>query len=129
MSSQLLVIRSASPPRRRFRVTNIFLPQAKQQTIGSAGHFPEGLNSTNFPPDGLLGLAFQSLSRLNATPVFQTLAAQGAFPANSFGFYLANEGSEVYLGGTNNKLHKDDFVYASVTQEVWLCREVCSIRC
>jgi len=30
----------------------------------------------------------------------------------------------LYIGGTNNKLHKGDFTYVPVTQEVRLCKKV-----
>ncbi len=78
----------------------------------------------NFPPDGLLGLAFQAISVYNAPPFFQTLVAQGSLPTNSFGFFLAKEGPELFLGGTNDKLHNGDFTYVPLTNEVRLWRVV-----
>ncbi len=74
-------------------------------------------------PDGLLGLAFPSLSRSSfsgSTPVFFTLVAQGVLPKNSFGLCP----SELYIGGTNNELHKGDFTYVPVTHEVRLCKTI-----
>jgi len=38
--------------------------------------------------------------------------------------YLAQNYSELYLGGTNNKLHNGDFTYVPLIHEVRLCREV-----
>ncbi|KAI9449173.1 acid protease [Lactarius psammicola] len=90
---------------------------AKDQTLGVATHFAGSFSSDFFVPDGLLGLAFPSLSAYNATPVFYTLAAQGSLPSNTFGVYLADNGSELYLGGTNNELHRGDFVHVPVTHE------------
>ncbi|KAH8982973.1 acid protease [Lactarius akahatsu] len=72
-------------------------------------------SSDSFLPDGLVGLAFPSISPYKAIPVFLTLAAQGSLPSNTFGFYFANKGSELFLGGTNNKLHDGDFTYVPVT--------------
>jgi len=71
-------------------------------------------------------LAFPSLSAYGtgATPVFQTLAAQGSFTTDSFGVYLAHTYSELYLGGTNNEFYKGDFTYVPLTKEVRLCRVV-----
>jgi len=69
-------------------------------------------------------LAFQEISAYNATPVIQTLVAQGSLPANTFGVYLAKEGSELFLGGTNDKLHKGDFTFVPLTAGVQLRRVV-----
>ncbi|KAH9017350.1 acid protease [Lactarius deliciosus] len=90
---------------------------AKNQTFGVASHFAGVFSADSFLPDGLVGLAFPSISPYQATPFFLTLAAQGSLPSNSFGFYLANEGSELFLGGTNDKLHGGDFTYVPVTKE------------
>jgi len=92
---------------------------AKTQTLGAARQISTPFNIDNFLADGVLGLAFPSLSAFNATPFFQTLAAQGDLPANSFGMYLAQSDSELYLGGTNDKLHKDGFTYVPVTRELF----------
>ncbi|KAH9033421.1 acid protease [Lactarius pseudohatsudake] len=90
---------------------------ANNQTFGVATRFAGVFSSNSFLPDGLVGLAFPSISPYQATPVFLTLAAQGSLPSNAFGFYLANKGSELFLGGTNNKLHDADFTYVPVTNE------------
>jgi hypothetical protein len=79
---------------------------------------------TNFYPDGLIGLAFPSLSEFKASPIFHTLVDQHTLPADYFGLYLAEEGSELYFGGTNDKLYKGDFAYTPVTHAVRLCRVV-----
>jgi hypothetical protein len=67
-------------------------------------------------------LAFPNVAIFSASPFFQTLATQGALPTNSFGMYLAQNDSELYLGGTNDRLHKGNFTYAPLTQVVRLCR-------
>ncbi|KAH9168072.1 acid protease [Lactarius sanguifluus] len=90
---------------------------AKSQTLGVASHFAGIFAADSFLPDGLLGLAFPSISPYQSTPFFLTLAAQGSLPSNTFGFYLADEGSEMFLGGTNNKLHDGDFTYVPITKE------------
>ncbi|KAH8977676.1 acid protease [Lactarius akahatsu] len=90
---------------------------AKNQTLGVATHLAGVFSSDSFLPDGLVGLAFPSISPYKAIPVFLTLAAQGSLPSNTFGFYFANKGSELFLGGTNNKLHDGDFTYVPVTNE------------
>ncbi|KIL59543.1 hypothetical protein M378DRAFT_26952 [Amanita muscaria Koide BX008] len=64
--------------------------------------------STNFdnePNDGILGLAFRSLSNINQNPFFNTAFEQGTVASNSFGLKLATSGSELFLGGANNNLY------------------------
>jgi hypothetical protein len=70
-----------------------------------------------FSPDGLLGLAFPSLSSYGATPLLNTLVAEGVLPTNSFGLCP----SELYIGGTNSKFYKGGFTYVPVIKEVRLC--------
>ncbi|KAH9054927.1 acid protease [Lactarius vividus] len=90
---------------------------AKEQTLGAATSYSDGFTRRHFHPDGLLGLAFPSVSNFGAIPVFQTLIAQGSFTTNSFGVCLTHTYSELYLGGTNNKLYKGDFTYVQLTNE------------
>ncbi len=72
-------------------------------------------------------LAFQSISKFNGTPVFQTLISEGVVTSQVFGFKLASNGSELFLGGTNSKLYTGDFTWVSLTDEVrdgpksWVC--------
>jgi len=52
--------------------------------------------------DGILGMAFQSISVDNIITPFQMLYAQGSIPANQFAFYLSNtdgKQGELMLGG------------------------------
>ncbi|KAH9029006.1 acid protease [Lactarius pseudohatsudake] len=90
---------------------------ANNQTFGVATHLAGVFGAEFFLPDGLVGLAFPSISPYKATPVFQTLVAQGSLPSNTFGFYFAKQGSELFLGGTNNELHDGNFTYVPVTNE------------
>lgn len=72
------------------------------------------------PTDGLMGLAFPALSAFPATPFFNTLMSQGSVDAGVFGFYLASNGSELFLGGTDTSLYTGDIDWNPVTQEVSL---------
>lgn len=65
-----------------------------------------------------MGMAFQSISVYNAPPVFQTLVANGAVKEASFSFKLADNGSELFIGGANTALYTGDFTYAPVVQQV-----------
>jgi cathepsin D len=65
-----------------------------------------------------MGLAFQSLSKYNATPVFQNLISGGVVTSPVFGIKLASNGSELFLGGTNSKLYTGDFTWVPLTNQV-----------
>lgn len=90
---------------------------ATNQTLGAANVYSDGFNSTNFVPDGLMGMGFQSISVYNAPPVFQSIVSSGAMAAPVFSFKLAGNGSELLIGGTNSALFTGDFVFAPVTQQ------------
>ncbi|KAI0062158.1 acid protease [Artomyces pyxidatus] len=94
---------------------------ATKQTLGSATEYSTGFEDSQFPPDGLLGMAFQSISVYGAPPVFQTLIDQGKVTQQEFGFYFAEDGSELYLGGTNTALYSGSFTYVPVFfQGYWM---------
>jgi hypothetical protein len=58
-------------------------------------------------PDGLLGLAFESLSVYGASPTFQTLQSEGVLANPIFGFKLGLSGSELTVGGVDPKYNLD----------------------
>ncbi|KAH7912656.1 aspartic peptidase domain-containing protein [Hygrophoropsis aurantiaca] len=90
---------------------------ATDQTLGAASNYSTGFAISQFPADGLMGMAFQSISEYNASTVFDTLVSQGAVDEPVFAFKLAQNGSELYLGGTDSSLFKGDFTYVPVTNE------------
>jgi cathepsin D len=90
--------------------------QAKPQTLGAATN--ESGFGSGFPADGLIGMAFQSVSLLNAPPVFKTLISEGVLTSNVFGFKLAASGSELFLGSTNTKLYTGNFTWVPLTNQV-----------
>ena len=65
-----------------------------------------------------MGLAFQSISKYQAPPLFQTLISEGAVASPVFGLKLATSGSELFFGGTNNALYTGDFTWVPLTNEV-----------
>ncbi|KAF9223908.1 Asp-domain-containing protein [Gyrodon lividus] len=89
---------------------------AIDQALGAASHYSHGLGIARFLPDGLMGMAFQSVSVLNESPVFQTLVAQGQTDEPVFAFSLAATGAELYIGGTNPNMYTGDFTWAQVIQ-------------
>lgn len=92
--------------------------QATEQTLGVATEYSSGLALDQFPADGLMGMAFQSISTYNASSVFKTLVSQDQTDEPVFSFKLATSGSELFLGGANSALYTGDFSYTPVTQEV-----------
>ncbi|KAI0306143.1 acid protease [Multifurca ochricompacta] len=90
---------------------------ATQQALGAAKTYSTGFQSSQFPADGLLGMGYQSLSRYKAPPVFQSLVAQGKVSQSVFGFYFAQQSSELYIGGTNSKHYSGSFTYVPVTTQ------------
>lgn len=75
---------------------------ATSQTFGTATTLTGNFGAS--PSDGLVGMAYPSLSQLGVSPLFNTLWSQGRVAANSFSFRLATQNSaasELYLGGLN----------------------------
>jgi cathepsin D len=71
------------------------------------------------PVDGILGLAFPSLSTFPADPLFQTLVSENKVSDAVFSFQLSSSGGELFIGGTNEALYqKDTLAYADVTKRV-----------
>ncbi|THG98286.1 hypothetical protein EW026_g3867 [Hermanssonia centrifuga] len=88
----------------------------------AASAYSEELGKAQFPPDGLLGMAFPNISSFKmlktASPVFHSLIAQehALDPVFAFKIASAEEGSsELYVGGVNQELYQGDFTYTPVT--------------
>lgn len=112
------------------------------QTLGSATQYSEYVTYPTFRPltyppmqqpliifslcsslsqgvnDGLMGLAFPAISSYPATPFFNNLIENNAVDAGQFGFYLASEGSTLYLGGSDKAAYTGDINWNPVTEEV-----------
>ncbi|KAK3823389.1 MAG: aspartic peptidase domain-containing protein [Benniella sp.] len=92
---------------------------ATNQTLGVAKEYSQDLEVSQFPADGILGMAFESVSAFDASPVAQTLIAQHQME-RVFSFKLAASGSELYMGGANPALFQGNFTYIPVTPpEFW----------
>jgi len=89
---------------------------ARGQAVGAANHYSVEFELANFPPDGLVGMAFPALSVFGDNPLFSTLVAQGTVPP-VFGFKLAETGSELFLGGVNRNLFTGAFRNVSLISE------------
>ena len=86
--------------------------------MGGATKYSDSLSPKQFPPDGLLGMGYQTISDFNSPPFVQTLIAQGKTTQPVFAFKLASSGSELYIGGVNSALYTGSFTYAPVTTKV-----------
>ncbi|QRV98135.1 aspartyl protease [Ceratobasidium sp. AG-Ba] len=73
------------------------------------------------PSDGLMGLAFSSISELGQPTFPENLKSAGVIPSNVFAFKLASSGSELYFGGANPERYNGDIAYSPLTsQTYWL---------
>jgi cathepsin D len=90
----------------------------RNQAIGAATQYSSQFNVNEFPPDGLMGMAFPQISKSGSNPFFQTLVAQGVPAAPQFSFKLATSGSELFLGGVDNSKFSGSFTNVPVTREV-----------
>jgi len=89
---------------------------ADVQTIGAATSYSTNMNM-GFPPDGMLGLAFQSMSSYPASSLFESLVHEGKVTEPVFSIKLTSDGGELYLGGTNGDLYAGNIIYTPVTEE------------
>ncbi|KAI9438431.1 acid protease [Lactarius psammicola] len=93
------------------------LYHATRQRLGVATTYSSGFQANEFPADGILSMGYESLSCYGASPVFQTLVSQRQVYTPVFSFYLAESGSELYIGGTNHNHYTGNFTYMLVTTQ------------
>ncbi|XP_034396070.1 napsin-A isoform X1 [Cyclopterus lumpus] len=98
------------------------LPVAGQQ-FGEAVKQP-GITFAVGRFDGVLGMAYPSISVMNVTPVFDTAMAAKLLPQNIFSFYISRDptaavGGELVLGGTNPQYYTGDLHYVNVTRKAY----------
>ncbi|CAE6402266.1 hypothetical protein ACGC1H_000207 [Rhizoctonia solani] len=73
------------------------------------------------PSDGIMGLAFSSISSIGAPTFIENLASQGTISSSAFSMYLASNNSQLYLGGTNSSLYTGDITYTDLQSKTyWL---------
>lgn len=101
----------------------------KDQTFGEALKEP-GVSFVLAKFDGILGMAFQSISVDGVTPVFQNMLKQELIKEGHgmFGAFLSADtssdvGGDLTLGGTDDKYYTGNFTYVPLKEETyWLIK-------
>ncbi|XP_020782901.1 napsin-A [Boleophthalmus pectinirostris] len=98
------------------------LPVPKQQ-FGEAVKQP-GITFAVARFDGVLGMAYPSISVAKVTPVFDSAMAAKLLPQNVFSFYISRDplaavGGELILGGTDPQYYSGELNYVNVTRKAY----------
>ncbi|KAG8753205.1 Type I transmembrane sorting receptor [Ceratobasidium sp. 428] len=73
------------------------------------------------PSDGLMGLAFSSISNMGKPTPIENMKSAGIIESATFAFKLASTGSELFIGGTNSALFTGDITFSPLTSKTfWL---------
>jgi cathepsin D len=97
--------------------------KVKNQVFAEATGEP-GLAFVAAQFDGILGMAFVTISVDHVTPVWYNLLSQGLVTKPIFSFWLSSNpqgqnGGELYLGGTDPKYYTGAFTYVNLTSETY----------
>ncbi|BGP17269.1 hypothetical protein JCM10213v2_005287 [Rhodosporidiobolus nylandii] len=90
------------------------------QTFGAAYSLTSDFQDD--PYDGLMGMAYGSISTMGATPLFETLVNEKKVAKSQFSFLLAQTGSELFMGGMNAAHYAAGSTkwYPVASQSYWL---------
>ncbi|KAM7229161.1 hypothetical protein CapIbe_019277 [Capra ibex] len=97
--------------------------QVPNQEFGLSKTEP-GTNFLYAKFDGIMGMAYPSLSVDGATTVLQGMVQEGALTSPIFSFYLSSQqgsqdGGAVIFGGVDSSLYTGQIYWAPVTQELY----------
>lgn len=88
---------------------------AKNQKIGAVTYYSPGFQSNEFVPDGLMGLAFPSVSVYGGQSPVQNLISEHVLACPMFGIKLSHTGSELFLGGVNANLFQGKITWVPLS--------------
>lgn len=93
----------------------------KNQLFAEATQQP-GITFVAAKFDGILGMAFRTISVDNVETVFNNAVNQGLVPRNVFSFWLDRDptnpkGGEMFLGGSDPNYYEGSFTYLDVTRK------------
>ncbi|KAG8793258.1 Type I transmembrane sorting receptor, partial [Ceratobasidium sp. 428] len=81
----------------------------------------ESSSFSSDPEDGIMGLAYSSISSIGKPTFIENLYAQKKISAPIFAFRLATSGSELYLGGVDSAKYTGTITYVALTSKTyWL---------
>jgi len=93
---------------------------ADKQTFGVVTSYSPDLDRSHFPADGMLGLAFPSMSKYPASSLLETLFNERKLPYDVFSLKLTPDKGELYIGGVNKLLYSGDITFVDVqTKAYW----------
>jgi len=74
--------------------------------------------------DGILGMAYETISVDHVTPVWYNILSQNLVTSPIFSFWLdknprGSSGGEITLGGVNSNLYTGNFTYVPITSETY----------
>jgi hypothetical protein len=84
------------------------------QAVGAATNYSQDFDISNFPPDGLLGMAFPNIGQYDAPPLIQSLIAQNQMDSPVFAMKLVVNDSELSVGGLESNLYTGDVTYIPI---------------
>ncbi|CAF0782388.1 unnamed protein product, partial [Brachionus calyciflorus] len=92
----------------------------KNQVFAEALNQP-GITFVAAKFDGILGMAFRTISVDNVETVFNNMYNQDLVPRNAFSFWLNRDptdqkGGELFFGGSDPNYYEGDFTYLDVTR-------------